>query len=372
MNKRIKVLHILWAGGIGGTEEYLTSLIQYMNFLEYEIHLCFLSRKGPLFDEAVRIHQHVTFIGMKNGFDLLSSLKLLMYLYREKFDIIHMHSACILPNFVISLLSTPKKVFTEHVSPGATILFKNRKVFYTLFTNSFQTIISVSEFLKQKLIEVIKVNPKKMIVVHNGININKYNQSITPPHDLLDIVLENTFVIGFIGRMENFKRPDLFVTIASEIIKKRNDVFFIMVGDGSELEKSKQLVSHYGIDNYFKFLGFRRDIPNILKLFDALFFLSSGEAFGIVILEAMAMGVPVFAILEGAVSEIISHKENGILFDTTNPSLIAQHILEVLGEIDLIKKMKEQCKKDVQLKFSIESNARKIEEVYKKILHTHT
>lgn len=372
MSKRIKVLHILWSGGIGGTEEYVTSLVQYINPLKYEIHVCFLSRKGPIFDEAIRMQYHVTFIGMKNGFDLLGSLRLLIHLYQEKYDIIHMHSASILPNMAIALLKSSKRVFTEHVGPVAKKSFNDRKTFYRLFTSSFQAIIGVSDFVKQKLVEIMKVNPKKITVVHNGINMNKYHQSISPPDDLLHMKKENTYTIGFIGRMEEFKRPDLFITLASEIMKKRNDYFFIMVGDGSELGKYKQLVSYYGIGDNCKFLGFRRDIPNILKLFDALFFPSPGEAFGIVILEAMAMGVPVFALQGGAISEIISHRENSILLDTTDPARIAQYVIDVLEEKNLMLKIKEQCKKDVQLKFSLESNARKVEEVYERILSTHT
>lgn len=372
MNGKIKVLHILWAGGIGGTEEYVTSLVQHINPLRYDIHICFLSGKGPLFDEAVRMNYQVTFIGMKNGFDLLGSLRLFMYVYREEFDIIHMHSASVLPNMVISLLRTSKRVFTEHVGPVAKKSFNDRKTFYRLFTNSFQTIISVSDFVKQKLVEIMKVNPKKIAVIHNGINMSKYHQSILPPGDLLHMKKGNRYTIGFIGRMEEFKRPDLFINIASEIMKKRNDFLFIMVGDGSELEKYKQLTSRYGIDNNCKFVGFRRDIPSILKLFDALFFPSSGEAFGIVILEAMAMGVPVFAVRGGAISEIITHRENSILLDTMNPACIAQNIIEVLEEKNLINKIKEHCRKDVQSKFSIESNARKVEEVYERILHIRT
>lgn len=368
MSKKIKVLHVLWAGCIGGTEEYVTSLVQYLDPLKYEIHVCFLSRKGPLFDEAVRMNYHVTFIGMKNGFDLLGSLKLLIYLYQEKYSIIHMHSASILPNMVVSLLKSSKKVFTEHVGPVAKKSFDDRKTFYRLFTGSFQVIIGVSDFVKEKLVEIMKVNPQKISVVHNGINMNKYHQSLSPPDDLLHMRKENTYTIGFIGRMEEFKRPDLFITIASEIVKKRNNFSFIMVGDGSGLRKYRQLASHYGIDGHCKFLGFRRDVPNILKLFDALFFPSSGEAFGIVILEAMAMGVPVFALRGGAISEIISHRENSILLDTTDPARIAHYIIEVLEEKNLIHTIKEQGKKDVQSKFSIESNARKVEEIYERIL----
>jgi len=88
-----------------------------------------------------------------------------------------------------------------------------------------------------------------------------------------------------------------------------------------------------------------------------------------VLLEAMAMGVPVFAINDGAVPEIIKHKENGVLFDTTNPKLIATQILEVIEDNELMNKIKKQSVEDVHSKFSIKMCVQQIENIYKKVLY---
>ncbi len=370
MNKRLKVLHILWSGGIGGTEEYVVSLFKYFDNKKYESFLCFLSQKGPIFEDALKITDNVIYIGMNNGIDVGKALKILRLLRNGQFDIIHSHSTNLLTNIIISFFKKPAKIFSDHISPGAKDAYEKRKLFYKVFPNLFQKIIAISESVKQKLVKSLKVNPQKIVVVHNGVRIDKFNSSLIPPQELVHIKKSGKYILGFIGRMEEFKRPDLFVEIAAELIKKDKSFSFIMVGDGSELDNCKSMIQDHEIGEYFNVLGFRRDIPNILKLFDALLFTSDGEGFGIVIIEAMAMGVPVFAINDGAVKEIINHKENGIILDTSAPELITQKIIENIEDRKLMNKIRKQCVKDVHSKFAINLSAQQIEDVYEKVLHS--
>ena len=369
MIRKTSVLHILWSGGIGGTEEYITSLVRQSDLFKYEIHLCFLSQKGVIYEEAKKIADvNVVHIGMKNGFDIVNILKLIKYLRQGKFDIIHSHSPNILTNIVIFLFKRSRKIFTEHVSPGAKDLFEKRKSFYKLFSNRYQKVTAISEFVKKNLVENMHIDPKKIVVVHNGIRMDKYHNMSLPPQDMIQLKKKNGYIIGFVGRMINFKRPHLFVEIASELIKKDDKYHFIMVGDGPELERCRKMIIQYNISQNFELLGYRRDIPNLLTMFDALLFTSLDEGFGIVLIEAMAMGVPVFAINQGAVSEIINHKENGILLDSINPEEIAQQILKTVENKAVMEKIKKQCVEDVHSKFTIEKCVNKIENIYMEML----
>jgi len=205
-------------------------------------------------------------------------------------------------------------------------------------------------------------------VVYNGVDMERFNSAVRPAKDLQNIRESKSRIIGFIGRMEYFKRPDLFIKTAIEIIKKRKDYHFVMVGDGSELPRCKRMVSERGLDDYFIFLGYRRDIPQILKSFDALLLTSKGEGFGIVIIEAMAMGVPVFAVNDGAVPEIIKDKENGILLNDTEPKIMAEKIIEILSDNILVNKIKLNAINDVRNRFSIESSVRKTQRIYDELL----
>jgi len=369
--KKIKVVHLLWVGGIGGTEQSTTTLIEYFSTSKYEIHLCFVSKKGEIYEEARKKYSNVAFIGMRNGYDLLGALRLYRYLCRGNFDIIHMHNHNLLTNFVVSLVKKSKRIYHDGSSPGGTAGFykTKKKLMYRLFSKSYTKITANSKAIKQYIIEDMRVDPKKVEVVHNGINMNKFNFNKTEPvKDLMDIKKQNVEIIGFVGRLIDFKRPLLFIDIAKELLTKRNDFHFIMVGDGPEYENCKMRIRKYGLENRFTLLGFRRDIPNILKTFDALIFTSKGEGFGNVVPEALAMGVPVFAINSGVIPEFITDKHNGILLETENPADSAEKILGVLNDKVLLKKISKEAIADIRERFSMENWAKKFDRIYNSVL----
>lgn len=368
---RNKILHILWSGEIGGTEEFVITLLKYFDYSKYEISLCFLSRKGQIYEESKMLNNvNVAFIGIKNGVDIRGAFKFACYLSKGKFDVIHSHMRNFLSTAVLSLFSSGvPKILTHHIGPVDKRLFAKERRFYKVFSGIFNIITAISCTVKENLTNDLCVKPAdKIKVIYNGIDLNKFNKSDAVPSDLKDILRLDKYIIGFIGRMEYFKRPLLFIEIASGLIKKDNNLYFVMVGDGPELENCKKLINEYGLGNYFKLLGFRRDIPEILELFNAILFTTSGEGFGIVIIEAMAKKIPVFAINDGAVPEIINHKVNGFLLESTDPELIADQVIEGIQDKELISKIKNQCIVDVRLRFSISTSVRKMDELYQKVL----
>jgi glycosyltransferase involved in cell wall biosynthesis len=372
-----KVLHVLWSGGIGGAEEYLASLIKYFDSLKYEIAVCMLNEKGEIFEEMrKRSNIALSFIGISRGLDINGAVKFILFLRRGKFDIIHSHTRNFLSMFIMTTFFRKTPIIITHHTGVQCIdsvdikMQKKTRLFYKLFSAYFQKIIAISNVVKESLINDSDIkNSEKIEVVHNGVDLNKFHKSRSIPSDLKYIQRDNRNIIGFIGRMVPFKRPDLFVEIAAELINKNKKFYFLMVGDGPELEKCKNLIKRYKLNQYFKLLEFRRDIPNILQLFDALLFTSEGEGFGVILIEAMAAGVPVFAINDGAVHEIISHKKNGVLLDTIDPEEIARQIVGIYENKELIDKIKRQSVKDVRDKFSMETRVRHIESIYKKILN---
>ena len=376
MIRKTSVLHILWSGGIGGAEEYVSSLAKYFDSEKYDTAISVLSEKGELFEEIAKNEKvDLFFIGIKSGLDVIGAVKLIRFLRGEKYDIIHLHTRNFLSVLLVSLITRKTAIIISHhtgvqnTDAGDIKMQNKTKIFYTLFSKRFERILAISNTVRESLINDLGVDaPDKIEVIYNGIDLNKFNNSRRIPSDLHHLKRANKNIIGFVGRMVPFKRPELFIKIASAMVDKSDKYFFIMVGDGPELERCKELIAEYNLDKSFELLGFRRDIPDILQLFDALLFTSEGEGFGIVLIEAMAMGVPVFSIDDGAVSEIIRHEENGILLDTLDPENLARQIIDFYGNNKLIEKIKKHSVKDVRERFSIEKSVNKMESVYERVL----
>lgn len=364
-------LHILWSGEIGGTEEYVLTLAKFSDRSIYKMNLCFLSSKGQIYEEAKKINNiDVSYIGIRNGFDIRGAIKFARYLYKGNFDIVHSHMRNFICTAVLFLFTVGvPKILTHHIGPVNAQLFGRERRFYKLFSGVFKIITAISGAVKENLIRDLGVKPvDKIKVIHNGIDLDKFNTSGTVPSDLKDINRSDKVVIGFVGRMEYYKRPLLFIDIASKLIEKDSNFYFVMVGDGPELNECEKLIDTYAIREYFRLLGFRRDIPEILGLFDAVLFTTSGEGFGIVIVEAMSMGIPVFAINDGAVPEIIKHKDNGILLYNAEPESVADQIFNVLRDEKLIDRIKERSAEDVHSRFSISSSVQEMNKVYQSVM----
>jgi glycosyltransferase involved in cell wall biosynthesis len=369
MRKRIKILHILWTGQIGGAEEYVTSLLKVFDHTKYEIHLCFLSTRGPIYEDASSFIDNVKIIGMHNSFNLASAVRFLIYVYKGNFNIIHSHSRNFLATAVISLFLHTPKIITHHLSPGDKNLHKRARQFYKLYSKTFKAVTVISYAARESLInDLCYKYPDRIAVIHNRIDMNKFDiRNNEPPSEIKDII-SGKHVFGFVGRMQHYKRPWLFIEIARELLRRDKNNYFVMVGDGPLMMECKDLIKKYDLSTHFKVFGFRRDIPRIMKSFDALLFTSDGEGFGLVLLEAMAMGVIVFATKNGAVPEIVEHGKSGFLMETDNPKEIAQNILRVMKDKDLMTEVKKQCVNEVRTKFSIQRSVRQMEDIYESLV----
>jgi glycosyltransferase involved in cell wall biosynthesis len=99
-------------------------------------------------------------------------------------------------------------------------------------------------------------------------------------------------VIGHIGRFALSKNHDFIVDIARELIQQRDDVRFLLVGNGSEKARIEQRINEMKLTDYFIFAGLRSDVPRMLSAMDVFVMPSIYEGLGIVLLEAQAKGLP--------------------------------------------------------------------------------
>lgn len=370
MTRKIRVLHILWSGVIGGAEEYVKNLLEHMDSGKFDVTLCVLAKKGEISDEIVkRGRTAVFFMEMKNGFDVAGAMRFLYFLLTNRFDIVHSNTRNIISTAIVCLISRASKVITHHLSPGDRDLVRKSKPFYRVFGRFFRRIIAISDAVKINLVQEIGISdPERIEIVYNGIDPVRFDPSVEITDILPGIRQNGEFVLGFVGRMVPYKRPSLFVDVAAELLRMDINSHFVMTGDGPELKTCSSLIKEYGIEKHFSMLGSRRDVPNVIRQFDALLFTSAAEGFGIVIIEAMAMGVPVFAVREGAVSEIIRHRESGIILEGKGPGEIARDIASVVKEPELLARIRKESLKIVRERFTIDACARHIGGIYTEIL----
>jgi glycosyltransferase involved in cell wall biosynthesis len=205
-----------------------------------------------------------------------------------------------------------------------------------------------------------KVDESKMVLLHNGIDYRPYLET---KNDIRNEISgsEGKFLIGMIGRINPWKGQGYFLDIARELVQKHDNVHFVVVGDaypGTEhlVAEMEEKIEKSGLPSYVSYLGFRRDIPEILNSLD-IFVLPSilPDPFPTVILEAMASGKPVIATAHGGAKEMILDGKSGYLIPWDDAKSAAATISALIKDEGLRKKMGGKSRSRVLETFSPEA-----------------
>jgi phosphatidylinositol alpha-1,6-mannosyltransferase len=228
-------------------------------------------------------------------------------------------------------------------------------------------IISISEFTKELLLSNFNVSPKKVSVVHCGINIKNF----TVPKEEITSLKErfgssNEKIILTLARLIPRKGQDVVIEALPTVIEKIPNIRYIIVGDGPDKERLRELVDRYNLNSHVIFAG---PVPDdkIIGYYDMcdIFVMPSREerekveGLGISFLEAGARGKPVIGGRHGGVPEVIVDGETGLLIDPTNVEELAQAIIKLLQDDRLAKEMGRKGKERVFRYFTSEIMSKK-------------
>jgi glycosyltransferase involved in cell wall biosynthesis len=128
----------------------------------------------------------------------------------------------------------------------------------------------------------------------------------------------------------------------------------LLVGDGSRDDKLRALTQELGLEKTVRFLGVRRDVPEILGALDAFIMPSRWEGIPLTLLEAMGCGLPVISTKVGRAPEIIQDGVNGRLTPMADPQALAAAILELYREPEKRRQWGEEARRTVLEKYTLE------------------
>lgn len=232
-------------------------------------------------------------------------------------------------------------------------------------------IIGVSKFTADEILKYYKIDEKKVDWIHNAVADNFFQEYSTEQLEAArkKYNLPQKFIL-YIGTLQPRKNlPALIEAYIKIPTEKRKDVSLVLAGGkGKNYDKKiDEFIKSYGLQEHVFLPGFidEADKPLIFKLAWVFCFPSLYEGFGIPILEAMTLGIPVVA------SRIPPHEEitedSASLFDVKNPADFAEKLTQALINQDFRKDL-EQREKIQAAKFSWRKTAGKMLEMYQKLL----
>ena len=200
--------------------------------------------------------------------------------------------------------------------------------------SKYNTLIFLSELLKKDWFRFESLKNKENVIIPNCINESETFSLLSQNESEIkkrSSIPEDRYLICLLGSVIERKGQDILLHIMDELIKLKPNVLVIFVGSISEWGTAlKKSFKERGFDNYIRFIGYTRKALEYLRISDVQILASDSEALPRVILESMALKVPIVASINGANEAIITHKKNGFLFDRSNPI----EILTILKELD--------------------------------------
>jgi len=304
----------------------------------------------------------VHFFRMNKEADIFTIIKMAFFLKREKFDIINVHRPTAHTIVMAANLLSGHSVFfvTRRVPYGIPSRI-SAKIKYDWFVNG---VIAISNEVKQSIVKT-GVREEAITVIHDAIDIDKFNPSDTLPAEELKGAGP---VIGTVGNANKQKGHQYFISAIPAILKKYPNALFVDVGVRDEDTELMELAKDLGIRNKIIFAGFRQDVGSYLKAMDLFIFPSIVEGLGTALLEAMSMQKPVVVSKTGGMTDVIIDKENGIFVPPASSQAIARAVCSLLDNPSYMEELGRKARQTVVKDFSINIISQKTEELFKSAL----
>lgn len=374
---KIKVLHISPNGELYGTERHILSILKYSNSEKFE-HIVITPNRGNFNDIMDQLGIRY-FIGgrphgYKNSFLNLLKLKGFWDIYKiikqNKFDIVHTHLNSY-GGFIAKLAGTKKIFHTRHGVFWSQQELENistkTRLFQKIKNKLFDITIAIGEYENNALIKYFGYNKEKIRLTYNGVEIDEINAKTNKTLNKKTLFGSDNFIVGAVGRLERQKGFDMMLNAAAEVVSKKNDIKFVIIGDGTLKGKLENMRKELNLDSNFDFIKYKNNIYDYINNFDLMVQTSLWEGISFVVLEAMALSKPVIALSTentSGVKEIIIEGVTGHLIFDNYVKNLSKYILELYDDKNKIKNMAENSKNRIEEKFSERNTASDMDRYY--------
>ncbi len=254
--------------------------------------------------------------------------------------------------------------YERHAAPVRTIY----RLLHRVMNNHVSHFIAVSEDARMRMIQREQVPPERITTVPNGISPNL--SRLRPAADVKAGlgVPDGAPLVMCVSRLEREKDVATLVRAMARVQDTIPPVRCVIAGDGSQRRELEHLVLQCGLEECVTFAGYVSDALSLIAVGDILVLPSLAEPFGLVLLEAMALGKPVAATDAGGPREIVQNGSTGLLTPPGDTSAMADAIARILSDPVLAAEMGSKGRERYEACYTAERMAQETLAVYRKVL----
>lgn len=343
--------------GLGGTENVILQLCEIMKE-DYNIVVCSSGgvNENKLDTMGIK-HYLISDIENKNIKNIIKNIKILKdIIQNEKIDIVHTHHR--MASFYTSVLKY-KYNFKFFITVHNTF---NDKKKLTKFSYNGAKIIAVGEQVKKNLIESYRIDKENITVIKNAVK--PFTDNTVIVEILKEYKNKGYFLVGNIGRLSEQKGMKYFIESIPIVLKENDNVIFLIVGTGEDRKELENIVKKNGLDSNVIFLGYRKDIQNIMSQIDLVVLSSLWEGLPLTPIEAFSVKKTIVATAVDGTIEIVKNGYNGITVKCKDSLELGTAISKLLSDKQLRQKYEENALKTFNSEFSFETLTKKYKKFY--------
>lgn len=355
----MRVLHVITSLRIGGAEHLLIDLLPRLKKKGVEVEIAVLDgKRTPFYEELLR--QGISIHSLGKGGWMYNPL----YIFRlfplmKKFDIIHSHNTS--PFIFVALANVflkKKLCFTAHSSRNKANENAIIRKMYVFFYMCYDAVICVSDNAENNVRYILEqdVSRPQILTIYNGVDVDKYISALVST-ELVPLKGES-IVITMVAGFRDAKDQDTLIRSLAILPPKFH---LWLVGDGVRKNQLELLAKDLSVYDRITFLGFRSDIPSILKTSDIVVMSSHYEGLSLSSIEGMASGKPFIASDVAGLHEIVSGY--GVMFAHQDSCGLASEIKKLVEDSNYYSSVVSRCMLRAQ-QYDISKMAKKYLEVY--------
>lgn len=373
--EKIKVIEVIADAGLGGGAQNVLGILSHLDQTRFEIFL--ICPKGALSKEADKINRLKVFeVEMKSKFDLVAMFQIKNIIqkiraYRDPFGpiVVHSHGAranlltrLILPRGIPSVYTEHSYVEGYHLKSSVNEFFQ--KYFLRRLNKRTNKIIAVSSPVANFLVDNDLARADQVVVIPNAVDAAQFTKAakVKPVN-----AGNKSVVIGAVGNLNKQKGHEYLIEAMKLILVRYPQATCEIIGDGEQRIMLEEQIRSNKLEHHITLFGQKKDTAKYLKNWDVFVLPSTAETFGIVILEAMASGVPVVASRTGGIIDIIENKRNGLLVEPKDVDGLAAAILEIIDHPVEAAKFKRAGLQTIK-RFDWSNVIKDIEKVYTEVV----
>lgn len=326
----LKVLHISTARSWRGGEQQIAYLCTGLRSLGVDSSIACIA-DAPLHRWA--LEQGFPVLPLKKGssIDLRFSKNLNRFQKAEQFDVWHAHDAH----------AHGFAVYAQHFFGAKARLIVSRRVDFPVASSwlsafkynhpSIFRYLAVSEAIAAILRSSLK-DQERIFTVHSANNPERFRNVPKGSYRREFKPLADRYWIGNVAALTGHKDLFTFLDTAKLLVEESDDLHFFLAGQGELEEELKAYAQELGISERVEFLGFRKDIPELLSDLDCFLFSSEMEGLGTSVLDAFASGTPVVATNAGGVTEMVKHEETGLVYPVKDARGLKEGVLRLKAD----------------------------------------